>query len=253
MPRRCARSCAKRGIDVMILTHQQKYSYVSGNFHNDFNLGNCIFVWADQEPTLLVAIAEWRRLKYEGYIKDIRFWKSPYSGMEPVSFLEVANQILHEHDCEQATIAVELPSIPYRLYHDLETEFPRATIVDGEKMINDIMMIKDEEELEITRRVCAMGDAAQQKIIEYARVGITEAELMGHCEQEMRRLGATWYYTPNQCNFGAASAAATTCPRERSCAGTTFSTPTSIPSGTSIAPTPSAPGASASRAGSSAR
>ena len=59
----------KRGIDVMILTHQQKYSYVSGNFHNDFNLGNCIFVWADQEPTLLVAIAEWRRLKYEGYIK----------------------------------------------------------------------------------------------------------------------------------------------------------------------------------------
>ena len=193
----------KRGIDVMILTHQQKYSYVSGNFHNDFNLGNCIFVWADQEPTLLVAIAEWRRLKYEGYIKDIRFWKSPYSGMEPVSFLEVANQILHEHDCEQATIAVELPSIPYRLYHDLETEFPRATIVDGEKMINDIMMIKDEEELEITRRVCAMGDAAQQKIIEYARVGITEAELMGHCEQEMRRLGATWYYTPNQCNFGA--------------------------------------------------
>lgn len=147
----------KRGIDVMILTHQQKYSYVSGNFHNDFNLGNCIFVWADQEPTLLVAIAEWRRLKYEGYIKDIRFWKSPYSGMEPVSFLEVANQILHEHDCEQATIAVELPSIPYRLYHDLETEFPGATIVDGEKMINDIMMIKDEEELEITRRVCSDG------------------------------------------------------------------------------------------------
>ena len=33
----------KRGIDVMILTHQQKYSYVSGNFHNDFNLGDCIF------------------------------------------------------------------------------------------------------------------------------------------------------------------------------------------------------------------
>ena len=39
----------------------------------------------------------------------------------------------------------------------------------------------------------------------------------------------------------------------RSCAGTTFSTPTFIPSGTSTAPTPSAPGASASRAGSSAR
>jgi Xaa-Pro aminopeptidase len=193
----------KRGIDVLILTHQQKYSYVSGNYHNDFNLGNCIFLWAKEEPTLLVARAEWRRLKYEGYIKDIRFWQSPYAKMEPISFLEVANQIIHEHECETATIAVQMPSIPYVFLSNIEKNFPKVTIIDGEKMINEIMMIKDKEELEITKRVCAIGDAAQQKVIEYARVGITEAELMGHCEQEMRRLGATWYYTPNQCNFGA--------------------------------------------------
>lgn len=193
----------ENGFDAMILTHQQKYSYVSGNFHNDFNLGNCIIMWPNEEPTLLVATAEWRRLKYEGYIKDIRFWRSPYARMEPVAFLDVLGEILREHGIGQSNIALEMPSAPAVLYNYLTKEFPKANLVDGEDKINEVMMIKDEEELEITRRVCAMGDAAQQKIVEHARVGITEAELMGHCELEMRRLGATWYYTPNQCNFGA--------------------------------------------------
>lgn len=193
----------EKGYDVLILTHQQKYSYVSGNFHNDFNLGNCIFMWPNGEPTLLTATAEWRRLKYEGYIQDKRFWRSPYAGMDPKPFFDVVGEILRERGIEKSTIALEMPSVPAVMFNYLAKEFSRANLVDGESDLNYVMMIKDEEELEITRRVAAMGDAAQQKVVEFARVGITEAELMGHCEQEMRRLGATWYYTPNQCNFGA--------------------------------------------------
>jgi hypothetical protein len=60
----------KEGIDVLILTHQQKYSYVAGTFHNDFNLGNCLFVWAKEEPTLL----RWMRIPCRGPLKNLFLW-----------------------------------------------------------------------------------------------------------------------------------------------------------------------------------
>jgi len=191
----------KEGIDVLILTHQQKYSYVAGTYHNDFNLGNCLFVWAKEEPTLLVSLAEMGRLMTEGYVRDIRFWMPAYAGLEPTSFLDTVVTILHERECHNKVIAVEMPSIAYLMYDHLVKKLPDATIMDGERMINNVMIHKDEEELELIRRACAIADAGTRKVIENARVGVTEAELIGYAELEMRRLGASYYYSPNQCLF----------------------------------------------------
>jgi Xaa-Pro aminopeptidase len=192
----------KRGIDVCILTNQQKYSYIAGTFHNDFNLGNCLFVWKDKEPTFLVALAERRRLMYEGYITDVRNWIPDYADLQPKSFNDCVGEVLREFECGSKVIAIESPSIPWVFYDFLTKQFPRAEFVDCEEMLNELMMVKDEEELELTRRCCAIADAGTRQIIENAHVGITEAELMGHAEKEMRRLGASYYYTPNQCLFG---------------------------------------------------
>lgn len=193
----------EKGIDLFILTHQQKYSYVTGNYHNDYNLGNCCFVWKDREPTMLVNNAEYNRLFTEGYITDVRAWNSHYTALEPNTkgFLDVVIDIIREYDADKDTIAVELPSIPYLFYRHLEENLPGATLVDGEDYIDEVMMVKDAEEMAMTRRVSAIADAGAQKLMDNARVGITEAELMGHAELEMRRLGATYYYSPNQCLF----------------------------------------------------
>jgi Xaa-Pro aminopeptidase len=78
------------------------------------------------------------------------------------------------------------------MYDHLAKNLPDATIVDGEKMINDVMMKKDEEELALIRRACGIADAGTRKILENVRVGVTEAELIGHAELEMRRLGASY-------------------------------------------------------------
>lgn len=189
------------GIDVCILTFQQKISYVVGTYHNDWNAGNCVFLWADQEPTLLVSISEKGRLMFEGYAKDVRFWNSAFYGLVPSTFPGEMSKILHERGMEKATIGVEMPNIAWRVLDALKTEFKGANIVNCEDMFNEIMMIKDEEELELTRRVCAIADAGTQAIIDNARVGITESELIGYAELAMRRLGVSWWYTPNQCNF----------------------------------------------------
>jgi len=191
----------EKGIDVFILTNQQKISYVAGTYHNDWNAGNAVFLWANREPTLLVSNNEKGRVEIEGYIKDIQYWNLAFTDVTPSTFIERSVEVLKEYGCEKSVIAVEEPSINWRFYNNLITKLPNATFVDGEDMINEIMMIKDEEELEIMRRVCAISDAGTQAIIENVRVGITEAELIGYAELAMRKLGCTYYYTPNQCCF----------------------------------------------------
>ena len=191
----------EKGIDVFVLTFQQKISYVLGTYHNDWNAGNCVFLWANGDPTLLVSVSEKGRLMFEGYVKDVQFWNSAFYGLKPSTFIGRAVEILKDHGMERANIAVEEASISWRIYDGLRKALPNACFGDGEEMINDVMMNKDEEELELMRRVCAIADAGMQAIIDNAKVGVTEAALMGHAEAEMRRLGCAYYYTPNQCNF----------------------------------------------------
>lgn len=191
----------EKGIDVCVLTFQQKISYVTGVYHNDWNAGNCVCLWANQDPTLLVSVSEKGRLMYEGYIKDVRYWNSAFYGLVPSTFAGELVRILREAGMGNKTIAVEESKISWVVYDGLQKGLPDATFVDGEDMLNLIMMDKDEEELEAMRHVCAISDAGMQAIINNARVGVTEAELIGCAEMEMRRHGVGWYYTPNQLNF----------------------------------------------------
>jgi len=191
----------ERDIDVLILTNQQKISYVAGTYHNDYMCNTAVFLWANGEPTLLTAILEEGRLMFEGYIKDVQFWNGPYYGLEVSSFSERSVEILRERGMEKGTIAVEEPSISWAVYSTLRADLPHANFIDGEKLINEVMMIKDSEELSIMRRVSAIADVGLQAIKEGAKIGITECNLAGIAEYAMRELGCSYFYSPNQVSF----------------------------------------------------
>ena len=191
----------EKGIDVIMLTHLEKILYVAGTYHNDWNEGNCVFLWANEDPTLLTVCSEKGRLWLEGYIRDIRYWNFPFAGLEPISFQDKCIEILHERGLEKGNIAVLEPSINWVTYSRLREEFPQANFVNGEDLINEVMRVKDEEELSLLKRVAGMADAAFQAVIDNVRVGITEAELAGIGEQEMRELGCAYWYSPTQMSF----------------------------------------------------
>lgn len=198
---RVRKEMRKKKIDVCLLTFQQKISYVTGVYHNDWNAGNCVFMWANQDPTLLVSVSEKGRLMFEGYIKDVRFWNPAFYGLTPSTFVEETINILREREMDRKVIGIEEGQISWRVYDALRKAFPDAEFVDCEDMLNEIMMDKDEEEIEAMRHVCAISDAGMQAIMDNARVGISESELVGHAELAMRKHGVGWWYTPNQLCF----------------------------------------------------
>ncbi len=191
----------EKGIDVCVVTFQQKISYITGVYHNEWNAGNAVFLWKDRAPTLLASASERGRMLYEGYITDTRYWNPAFYGLEPSTFVGEALKILKEAGMENKVIGIEEPQISWRAYDGIKKGLPNAEFVDVEDMFNLIMMDKDEEELEAMRHVCAISDAGMQAIMNNAYCGVTEAQLMGYAEMEMRRHGVGWYYTPNQLNF----------------------------------------------------
>jgi Xaa-Pro aminopeptidase len=191
----------ERNIDVLILTNQQKISYVAGTYHSNYLIGISVFLWANGDPTLLISIAEKGRMMFDGYIKDVQFWNGPYYGLKPSSFSERCVEILRERGMEKGTIAVEEPSIYWAVYSTLRTKLPKANFINGEKLIDEVMMIKDSEELQKMKRASAIADVGLQAIKEGAKIGITECKLMGIAECAMRELGCSYFYNPNQMSF----------------------------------------------------
>jgi len=192
----------ERGIDVLVITHQQKIIYVNGTYHSDWNAGSTVFLWAKDNPTLLAVVSEKGRLMFESHlIKDVQYWNLPFYGLKPISWPEKCIEILKEHGVEKGNIAIEEPSIPWILYSKLREELPRATFVNGEDLINEVMRVKDDEEFSLIQRASAIADAGLQAVIEAVRVGITEAQLAGVAERAMRELDCAYFYNPTQMNF----------------------------------------------------
>jgi len=191
----------EKGIDVFLLTNLQKILYTAGTYHNDWNAGNGVFLWANDKPTLLTVCSEKGRLWHEGYIRDVEYWNFPFYGLKPITFAEKAIEILHKRGMQKAVIAIEEPSINYGVYTQLQKAFPEATFVNGEELINDVMRVKDEEEIALLKRIAAMADAATEAVMENMKVGVTESQLAGIGEKVMRDLGCAYFYTPTQISF----------------------------------------------------
>lgn len=193
----------EKGIDVLILTNVSKISYVSKTHHSGWNSGNCVFIWAEGDPTLLTRVTERPRLIFEenSVIKDVQYWNLPLQNLKPISWGEKCIEILKNRGVEKGIIAVEESGISWLFYTKLKEELSKANFIDGEELINNVMRAHDEEELSLMQRASAMTDAALEAVIEAAQVGVTETQLAGIAEKTMRDLGCEDFYSPTQVNF----------------------------------------------------
>lgn len=109
-------------------------------------------------------------------------------------------------DLERTTVA-EAEWLPARIRpgarigsesHDLTWEsadrlrgvLARAELVAAPRWVEALREVKDEIEIGLLRTACAIGDAAFAELLGWVRPGMTEREVAGRLEADMRRLGA---------------------------------------------------------------
>ena len=79
--------------------------------------------------------------------------------------------------------------VPAYLMEDLRSELPRVNFASAGDLVTECRRIKSPEELQLVRKAAEGADAGIQAIVEVARPGISEAELVAACDYAMVRAG----------------------------------------------------------------
>lgn len=77
-------------------------------------------------------------------------------------------------------------------YLEMTSLLPGATIEDGTSLLDEMMMIKEDAELERMRRAGSIADYAFSKALDEIGVGMTENHVAGLLEQSIRDRGSSW-------------------------------------------------------------
>ncbi len=183
-----------REIDCLIIAghlgnYRASYAdirYVS-NFINWFDDEYCVFP-LQGEPSLYVWASQ-----HEYWARKVS-WISQvvpavrHGGLGYVA--SVANRI-KELGLEKKTLGlVQLRVMPAYFYIGLTKALPDANFVDAGEVLRTARLIKSPEELEMVRKSGECADIGYKAMLETAKPGITEYDLIAECERAMIKAGA---------------------------------------------------------------
>lgn len=90
-----------------------------------------------------------------------------------------------------SSLAFEADYLTFSEYKRLEDHVGNILLKPGEKWVESLRMIKDEEELQLIRRAAQIADEAFDQILKEIRPGISEREIAFRLEVLMRERGAS--------------------------------------------------------------
>jgi Xaa-Pro aminopeptidase len=197
-PKRVTRTCAameKHGVDLLLATRSKSVTYLGGAF---IPWRSVVIVSRDGWVGLNTLLMDVARIKDDSWIENLNGC-APIQGLE---LWEVTLEWIRDNGFEEATIGVELGHSPRMTagflfateYDYLRENLPKAKFVNAVALTDEISYIKDEEEIKIMRHAGAIADAAQARVKENLYVGISEMEIAGIGEMEMRRLGSEFHW-----------------------------------------------------------
>ena len=120
------------------------------------------------EPTLIVMDYDFQRVKHDTWIADIREWNR----VDQYSFAQVIIDTLRELDYGRGRIGIEIDlpdavgllSVPE--YKMLVDAFGEDNLVDVTRLVDrEVMVIKDQAEIEFSRQAAAIADIGIQVIV----------------------------------------------------------------------------------------
>jgi Xaa-Pro aminopeptidase len=190
-----AKKVCEKGFDVYLATRQAALHYLCGVFmpwrgvamitaKGDFKL----FYWENDAS----------RVRQEGAPMDVVEYKSE-------DLMEKLKVELVERGISEGKIAMDLilpgnaqpaPGIlTASEYFQIKETFPDAEIMNGVSALDELIMIKDEAEIERMRKVANIADYGFQQALSILKPGITENHVAGVLEQATRDKGSYWAWS----------------------------------------------------------
>ena len=185
----------RRGIDLFLGTRGLTANYAAGAF---VPWRSVMAVSKDGYAELITLLMDAERIKDDSWMANI----TPYAPLPGLDLWELAVGKVKSLGFENAVIGLEMGHSPrvgagylFATEMDyLKTHLPEAKFVNALDLMDEVTFVKEPEEIKLMRHAAAIADAAQERVKEALYIGISEMEIAGIGEMEMRRLGSEYHW-----------------------------------------------------------
>lgn len=174
---RARKLIADNGLDVLLITEPNNYTYFSGG-HRDFSFSRpmVMVLPREKDPVVMVHDLFDASQHRESWVEDIRSYSS-ISGF-PVELLK---NVCSDLGINAGRIGAELGreqrlGLPYNDFVKITKELPNAQFIDASDILWELRMIKSEAEIDYLRKACEISSRAFEKCFKKLRPGMSEKE-----------------------------------------------------------------------------
>ncbi|MBU2552747.1 MAG: Xaa-Pro peptidase family protein [Proteobacteria bacterium] len=183
------------GVDVLIGTRMVSVTFVAGAF---VPWRAAALLSRDGYVGLVNFLIDQERVLRESWLDEVLAY-APVPGMDMMDL--VVHQIM-THGWERSVIGVELGHSPrgntgYLFateYDFLKEALPEARFVNAPGVIDRASYVKEPGEIVLMRQAAAMADSAIDRVRDALVPGLSETEIAGIGEHELRRLGSEYHW-----------------------------------------------------------
>ncbi|HHY47617.1 MAG TPA: aminopeptidase P family protein [Firmicutes bacterium] len=187
----------RHGIDVYIAVRTATVSYTLGAFAP----WRTAVIIPQSGPAIgLLWENDASRLKEDTWMDHVIEW----GARNKCSFTEAIANTIRDLGLDRGTIGVELavegartaPGLLLAIeYEDLKKLLPSAHFVNATGCVDQILAVKEKEEILLMRQVSAIADIGFAAALDALKAGKTENEIAGVAEYAMRCAGSEWAWS----------------------------------------------------------
>lgn len=167
---------SNKGIPYLLITKPENRFYLSG--------------FTGTTGVLLIGSETADFLTDFRYIEQVKEQSPHFKAVkiEQGSPFGVVMQLLREYKGEKLFFEEEYLTV--KQFHELKEHLADIDLEPGSGLVEELRMIKDDQEISIIRRAMEIGDQTFAHILNYVKPGVSEKELALELEFFMRRQGA---------------------------------------------------------------
>lgn len=174
---RAGKLMAGKGLDALLITESNNYTYLSGG-HGDFSFSRPTIMVLPKEGDPVVMVHDFFDASQhrESWVEDIR----PYTSISGFP-VELLKNVCSDLGTNVGRIGAELGreqrlGLPYNDFVKITKELPNAEFIDASDILWELRMMKSEAEIGCLRKACEISSTAFEKCFKKVRPGMTEKE-----------------------------------------------------------------------------
>lgn len=175
--RRTIKTLEDKGLDGLLMFHQESMYYLTGYDTFGFCFFQCLYLGCDGRLALLTRAPDLRQARHTSILEDIRVWTDE-AGAKPADQLK---GMLDSLGARGKRLGIETNA--YGLTHFNGKAVEAALdgfchLEEASDLVSSLRGIKSAAELEYVREAARLGDAALAAAIEATRAGANEGDIL---------------------------------------------------------------------------